>query len=73
MFDKAILPILFYGSEVRGFEFVTLFLKLKKVYSIFFIYGELGRYSISMSAKVRMINFWCKLVKGKENKISYIL
>jgi hypothetical protein len=36
------------------------------------VYGELGRYPISIDIKVRMIKFWCKLIMGKQSKLSYI-
>ena len=34
--------------------------------------GELGRYPISIDIKVRMIKFWCKLIIGKQSKLSHI-
>ena len=36
------------------------------------VYGELGRYPISIDIKVRMIKFWCKLIMGKQSKLSHI-
>ena len=36
------------------------------------VYGELGRYLISTDIKVRMITFWCKLIMGKQSKLSHI-
>ena len=35
-----------------------------------FLYGELGRYPISVIIESRMIAFWNRLVSGKEDKIS---
>ena len=75
MFDKSVLPILLYGSEVWAFENLDILecvhlricktiLHLKQATPNFMIYGELGRYQISNAAKIRMINYWCKLVKG---------
>ena len=37
------------------------------------MYGELGRYPISISVKLRMVKFWCRLVNSNENKFSAIL
>ena len=36
----------------------------------YMVYGELGRYPISIDIKVRMIKFWCKLIVGK--KVSFL-
>jgi hypothetical protein len=36
------------------------------------VYGKLGRYPISIDIKVRMIKFWCKLIMGKQSKLSHI-
>ena len=82
MFDKTILPIhvLLYGSEIWGFEnidiiervhlhFCKLILHLKQSTPNFMVYGELGRYPIS----VIMIRFWCRILNGKYFKISFLL
>jgi hypothetical protein len=37
------------------------------------IYGELGRYPLSINIKVRMISFWCKLVNSQGDKLSSTL
>ena len=84
MFDKAILPVLLYSSEIWGFEnldvlekvhlrFCKLILNLKQTTPNSIIYGELGRFPISLTVKMRMIKFWCRLVNGEEEKISSIL
>ena len=36
------------------------------------VYGELGRYPISIDNKVRMIKFECKLIMRKQSKLSHI-
>ena len=84
MFVKTILPILLYGSEIWGFENIDiidrvhsrlfkLILHLKQSTPNFMVYGELGRYPISVIMKVRMIRFWCIILNGKESKLSYLL
>ena len=83
MFDKAVVPILLYGSEIWGFENLDLLeslhlkfckhiLHLKQSTPNFMVYGELGRCPLSIKLKVRMINFWFKLNEDK-NKISSLL
>ena len=37
------------------------------------VYGELGRYPISVIMKVCMIRFWRIILNGKEFKLSYLL
>lgn len=84
MFDKMVVPILLYGSELWGFEnlciieklhlkFCKLVLSLKTSTPNFMIYGELARYPLCVKVKIRMLNFWIRLLKGKESKLSYIL
>jgi hypothetical protein len=36
------------------------------------VYGELGRYPLEIDIKVRMISYWCKLIQGKQSKVSTI-
>ena len=84
LFDKIVKPILLYGCEIWGFsniellervqlKFCKLLLNLKKSTPNFMVYGELGVYPLSVSVKVRMVNFWSKLVNGKESKLSNTL
>ena len=68
LFDHTILPILTYGSEVFRFESLEI---LEKVHTSFlrkisnsrkstllqFLYGGLGRYTISIVIKSRLISF----------------
>lgn len=84
MFDRAILPILLYGSEIWGFENIDL---LEQVHLRFcktiprlklstpniIIYGELGRFPLSLAVKIRMVKFWCRLEGREDNKFSSIL
>ena len=37
------------------------------------VYGELGRFPMQIFIQSRMINFWSKVVCGKEEKLSYRL
>jgi 3-oxoacyl-[acyl-carrier-protein] synthase III len=37
------------------------------------LYGELGVTPISLQIKSRIINYWCKLLNGKDDKICNIL
>ena len=84
MFDKIVKPVLLYGCEIWGFSQSTLLeklhlkfckhiLHLKPSTPNFMIYGELGRYPLSINIKVRMISFWCKLVNSQGDKLSSTL
>ena len=79
LFDKMILPILNYGSEVWGFgqansieriqlQFCKKLLGVKKNTQNDFIYGELGRTSCQIKRFVRIINYWFKLLDSHETK-----
>ena len=84
LFDKIVLPILLYGSEIWGFEnldilervhlkFCKLILHLKQTTPSFIVYAELGRHPIHIDVKIRMLNFLCKLINDKESKIACLL
>ena len=81
LFDSMVIPILLYGSEVTGFEkhdilerlciqYYKIVLKVKKTTPNLMLYGELGRFPISVLIKSRMIGFWQRIVKGKQDKLS---
>jgi hypothetical protein len=84
LFDNTVAPILLYSSEIWGYENLNIvekvhndFLRritlLRKSTPLYMIYAELGRYPLSILVKCRMINFWNRLITGKQSKISYIL
>ena len=84
LFDEAIEPILLYGSEVWGYEDIKIIeavhlkyckylLKLKKSTPSMMIYGETGRFPLSISLKCRIINFWARLIMAETTKISSIM
>ena len=77
---QLVILILLYGSEVTGFEkhdilerlciqCYKIVLKVKKTTPNLMLYGELGRFPISVLIKSRMIGFWQHIVKGKQDKI----
>jgi hypothetical protein len=72
LFNKLILPILNYGSELTGFSnfnrIEQMHLKLCKQILGFgtqtqnnFIYGELGRTPLKQNRLVSVIRYWLKL------------
>ena len=83
LFDALIEPILLYSCEVWGFENVTIIEKihlkfLKRIMGVrsstpnFMVYGETGRYPLEINIKIRLLNFWSKLLVNN-NKLSGIL
>ena len=71
LFNSMVAPILLYVSEITGFDksdglerlctqFHKIILILKKTTPNIILYGELGRYSIDISFKARMIVFLAK-------------
>ena len=37
------------------------------------LYGELGRYPLTINIKTRMINFWNRIINSHDNKISKLI
>ena len=83
LFDSMGKPITLYGCEAWGFgkneiserlhfKLCKLLLHLKTSTPEYMVYDELGRYPIRIVIKVRMIHFWCKIIMGKQSKISHI-
>lgn len=73
-----------YGCEVWGFgdlsilekvhtDFLKYILNVKKSTPHVMIYGELGRFPISLVIKKKVIKFWSNLLLGKGSKLSYRL
>ena len=84
LFDQLVAPILLYGCEIWGFSdliqierfylsFCKQLMKVRSSTPNCMIYGELGKISIRKVIENRMINFWCKIITGKNSKISNII
>ena len=84
LFDRLIVPIMLYGCEVWGSEnyIVTEKLHLKFLKHILgvhgkttnnMVYGELGRFSLEIKIKKRMIGYWGRLIMGKQSKLSKVI
>ena len=84
LFDKLILPILNYGSEVWGLNDST---KLEGIHNIIckhilafrgqtqnnFVYGELGRTSLKSRRVVNVIKYWLKSVQLDITKFASLM
>ena len=84
LFDKCVVPILLYGCEVWGYENVhvielvhTKFCKFIFGVSKFThnmpVYGELGRYPLSILIKKRMLKYWTKILNSDKCKLNRVL
>ena len=87
LFEKMVVPILLYGSEIWGYENLALLeklhikalkfmLHLHKSTKTAMVYGESGRYPLSMIVKSRMIGFWADTVLNVNklsNRVYYLL
>ena len=73
LFDRVVLPIMLYSCEVWGFsnlspleslhrKFCKMALKLRSSTPNIMIYGETGRFPLEVLIKIRMINYWSRLV-----------
>ena len=79
LFDKLILPILNYGSEVWGYNkadcvekvhlsFCKNILGVRKTTQNSFIYGELGRTPLIYKRYVNIIKYWFKILYCNDMK-----
>ena len=84
LFDSTVLPIMLYGAEVWGQEKIDVLEKLhlkflKYVLNVNsrtcnnMVYGELGRFPIYLSVKLRMLSYWCSLLTNRETKLSKMI
>jgi len=81
MFDKLVYPVLSYGSEIWGLQrnikierihlnYCKVLLGVRRQTQNNFIYGELGRPSLSVRHSVNVIRYWLKIVNT--NAIKYV-
>ncbi len=81
LFDSLIEPILLYSCEIWGFENLAILEKihlqfLKRILSVrsstpsFMVYGETGRYPLEIKIKLRILNFWVKLLQYEDKLCS---
>ena len=79
LFDSCVEPILLYGCEVWGYENVDILEKVHTKFCKFIfavskyshympVYGELGRYPLSIKIKQRMVRYWTRILKSGEHK-----
>ena len=84
LFDKILKPILLYGYEIWGFSNLNLIERLHLKFCKYvlcvckstpnvMVYGELGRYPLSISVKVRMLTCWENVINCNTSKLTGIL
>ena len=84
LFDKIIVPILIYGSEVWGFsnlsdieifhrKYLRCLLRLRKSTAKCMTYGELGRQPLSCKIYSRMLNYWAKISEERGTKLTHLM
>ena len=76
--DKLVMPVLLYGSDIWEFhkavdiEKVLLFFCKKNWNTVkYFIYGEFGRYLLTVNYKLKIIRYWLKTIIDKHNTLVY--
>ena len=84
LFDSLVSPILLYGCEIWGcgnckaieslhVKFCKIILKINKNSPNCMALGELGRLSTKHTIDKRIIGFWCRLITGKQSKLSTLI
>ena len=84
LFDSCVAPILLYGCEVWGYENTDIIEKVHPKFCKFIfgvskfshnmpIYGELGRYPLSITIKQRMICYWTRILKSNQHKLNKVM
>ena len=84
LFNQLVVPVLTYGCEVWGTQdikcleilqrkFIKIILGLNQNTPNAMIYGETGIYPIAHTINMRMINFYMRIVNGKQSKFSCIM
>jgi len=79
LFDKLVLPVLTYGSEVWGFnhvcaverihlQYCKYLLGVKKCTQNDFVYGELGRKPLQCQRLYNIVKFWIKIMQSDDHK-----
>ena len=79
LFDTRIQPMLLYSSEVWGLNDcqtienvhitgMKMFCNVSTKTPNIMLYGDCGRYPLSIGASVRVAKYWCKLLKMEQNR-----
>ena len=80
LFDRMVLPILLYGSDIWGFEtydcieniqikFCKYILKLPSSTPNVAVLGECGRYPIKVYSALHFLKYWCKLIQMESSRL----
>ena len=80
LFDRMVVPILLYASEVWGIygyndidiihmKFCKLLLGVRKQTVNVAVLGELGRFPLSILARERCLKYWCKIIRNNNNTV----
>ena len=84
LFNQLVIPVLTYGCEVWGFsdinclevlhrKFIKIILGVSKYTPNSMVYGEVGVYPLTHIVAMRMINFYMRIVNGKDTKLSKVM
>ena len=84
LFDSMVTPILLYSSEVWGCEntniinqfqlkYLKMLLNVKKSTPSYMVWGELGIQPLDNIIKNRILNYWCKVVNDKQDRINHLM
>ena len=80
LFDKCVLPIVTYGSEIWGNDVIGCVEELQMTYfknllrlnistSNVAVRGDLGRHTVALKCKLKTVKYWFKLLAAEENSL----
>ncbi len=84
LFRTTVVPVMLYGCEVWGNtvireveilhkRFLKLILCVQRNTCNDFVYGELGTNQLDIDIKVKIINYWSRLINSKHEKMLYVM
>ena len=67
-----VLPIILLVEPLCN-QYLKLLLHVRQLTPQYTLYGELGRFTVDITVKLRMIIYWNRLITGKQSKLTQLV